>query len=164
MLSDKFQQLLDIQEERFSAIRAECAPFAAADNASGAVHKRVVDDMDQLLSLTQNFRTAAATAQTTPDKQTALKTYGEASKISMELSGYLFSNSQCAGAFRNAALQKHGPLINTIAREQVLTCVNTGWALIEGILQGSKAMEHPAEAPTPAHKPGAAIVMLHPRK
>ncbi len=136
MLSDKFKQLLDIQEERLSVIRADCAPFAGDQDAPQKVHQRIVDDIDRIIDLTRAFR--AATPTTAQDKQNVLQTYGQSSKISMELSGFIFQNSHCSGAFRHAALQKHGALVHVIAREQVTTCVNMGWALIEDILAASR--------------------------
>ncbi|MCM2344907.1 MAG: hypothetical protein NDJ24_10150 [Alphaproteobacteria bacterium] len=139
MLSTNFRELLDIQEERLVAIRAECAPFTSGqDAAAAALHQRIVDDIDQVLQLTRDFR--AATPQTTEEKRTALGRYGAVSKISMELCSLLFSNSRDAGPFRHPALQKHAVLIHTIAREQVLTCVNTGWAVIEDMLAESKTL------------------------
>lgn len=136
MLSDNFKQLLDIQEERLGVIRADCAPFAGDQDNAQQVHQRIVDDIDQIIDLTRAFR--AANPSTTQDKQAALQTYGQSSKISMELSGFIFQNSHCSGAFRHAALQKHGALVHVIAREQVTTCVNMGWTLIEDILAASR--------------------------
>lgn len=132
MLSENFKKLLTIEEERLNVIRADCAPFANGDDAAAAIHKRTIDDVDQILSMITDFR--AATPVTIPEKQQALSNFGNASLLSMELSSYLFSHSYCASQFRRAALQKHATMLNTIAREQVLTSVNAGWGLIEDIL------------------------------
>ncbi|QQG35964.1 MAG: hypothetical protein HYS17_10755 [Micavibrio aeruginosavorus] len=148
MLSDAFRELLDIQEERLEAIRAECAPFVSGQHAeSTAIHQRIVSDIDELLSRTRAFRAAAP--QTLDGKRKALEDYGAVSKISMELCTFLFSGSHAAGPFRHPVLQKHAVLIHTIAREQVLTCVNTGWALIEETLAESKGLS-PDNAPPAA--------------
>ncbi len=144
MLSDNFKTLLTIEEERLVAMRNDCAPFAEGDDMASQVHHRAITDIDLVLDLTRAFR--AANPPTTREKQIALRQYDQVSKTTMELSAYLFSNSHCAGQFRNAALQKHAAMLNTIAREQVLTCVNTGWALIEEICGSSKA---PQQLPKP---------------
>lgn len=150
MLSDAFRELLNIQEERLQAIRAECAPFVSGQHAeSAAIHQRIVSDIDELLSRTRAF--GAATPQTFDEKKKALEDYGVVSKISMELCSFLFSGSHAAGPFRHPALQKHAVLIHTIAREQVLTCVNTGWALIDETLAGSKALS--PDNPSPSANP-----------
>lgn len=136
MLSDNFKTLLTMEEERLTAIRNDCAPFAKGDDVAAQVHQRAVTDIDFVLDLTRAFR--AANPPTTREKQIALRQYDKVSLRTMELSSYLFNNSHCAGQFRNAALQKHAAMLNTIAREQVLTCVHTGWALIEDICDSSK--------------------------
>ena len=163
MLSEKFKELLNIEEERLLAIRSDCAQFVAGDSHSAAVHQRVLEDVDLLLTMTRNFRDTDA--QTKDEKQAALNAYLPCSRISMDLSSFLFSNSHCAGSFRNATLQKHAALINVIAREQILTNVNAGWAIIEDVLAASRARTGEAAvslAPGKDVKIGAGALRLVP--
>ncbi|WP_435640227.1 hypothetical protein [Micavibrio aeruginosavorus] len=162
MLSDKFKQLLDIQEERLSVIRADCAPFAGVHDASQQVHQRIIDDIDQILTLAQTLRTA--TPETRDEQQRVLELYGQSSKISFELCAYIFSNSHCAGAFRKAALQKHGDIMHVMAREQVTTSVASQLNLLFALIDDWKA-RNPDEAVQSAEQakaPGDNVVMLRP--
>lgn len=158
MLSENFKTLLRIEEERLVAMRADCAPFAVGDGKAAQVHQRAIDDMDRVLELTRAFHNA--NPATGREKREALQRYGQASKTTMALSSFMFSNSHCAGPFRNAALQKHAALLNTIAREQVLTCVNTGWELISEICGAVDITETQPKPPAG----GAKIIPLTPRR
>lgn len=132
MLSDAFKELLTIEEGRLEAIHADCLPFAKEGDAEASgVHRHVVKEVGEILDLVRAFR---AVNETDPDKQRAeMNKYKILSEKSMNLSAFLFSNSHCAGQFRNAVLQSHGAMMNTIAREQILTIVDLGWRIIEGM-------------------------------
>lgn len=140
MLSDAFKELLSLQERRLEDIQADCLPFAnRGEGESATVHQRIVDEVNEILRLTRIFKD---TDLEEPEEQhNALKAYGIVSYASMNLAHFLFNNSNCSGPFRNKALQGHGAVMQIIAREQILICVNAGWAIIGKINERSRLLD-----------------------
>lgn len=142
MISENFNKLLEIQMERYDAILKDCRPHVESNHeGDAAIHKRIVGDITQLQSLTQEFTKAAQEAVSMDEKRVALKSFGQTSFISTYLWDYLFKNMGTASDFRRGALTKHAEIMGTIREEQITTNVTIGWDLIDEVLKKNKLPE-----------------------
>ena len=148
MLSDAFQQLLDIQLERYDAMLRDCRPHVDSHYEGDAfLHERLVRDVEALVDLTRDFKQAAKVAASAgfEQRKAVVKAFERAGVISTNLWNDLYVNMELASPFRRPALTRHAQLMGTISMEHVTTNLTVYWHLMDEVIARSKAvLEEPA--------------------
>lgn len=124
--------ILQIQESPLLAIRDEFVRFAGDENESSVLHQRVADSLADILLLLRDFLSGAA--ETEDDRFALLETGRMLARNSMDLCVWMIGDHEKAAPARQSALYLQGMEINSLAREQIVTCTQLSSLLLGAVI------------------------------